>query len=136
MSRFHSTRRWLSRHWDLKLALFGREPDLMGKESGSHDIQIVHLATMQSEIVPGSEGMFSPRWSPDGRWIATLSLDQKSVWICGVAHRNWRRLAANSAADPVWSFDSKAIYIHAFLEDKQPIWGEVFRRVTFMSSRT
>ena len=101
--------------------IFGREPDLMGKESGSHDLQIIHLATMQTEAIPGSEGMFSPRWSPDGRWIVALALNQKSLWIYDVAQKHWRELAETSAADPVWSSDSKAVYVHAFLEDKQPI---------------
>ena len=101
--------------------VFGREPDLMGKESGSHNIQIIHLATMQTETVQGSEGMFSPRWSPDGRWIVTLSLNQKSIWIYDVAQKHWKELAETSAADPVWSSDSQAVYVHAFLQDKQPI---------------
>ncbi|SNT42765.1 WD40-like Beta Propeller Repeat [Granulicella rosea] len=101
--------------------VFGREPDLMGKESGSHAIQIVHLANMQTEMLPDSEGMFSPRWSPDGRWIVALSLNQQSVMIYDVAARRWKELARTSAADPIWSADSKAVYIHAFLAEKQPI---------------
>jgi len=106
---------------DGKRIVFGREPDLMGKENGSHTIQIVELATGATEEVPGSEGLFSPRWSPDGRWIAALSLDQKSVMLYDVAQRQWKQLAFTSAADPTWSADSKSVYVHAFLEEKQPI---------------
>ena len=106
---------------DGKSLVFGREPDSMGKESGSHAIQILHLDTMKTEIVPGSEGMFSPRWSPDGRWIAALTLDQKSLMIYEVSQKQWKELARTSAADPIWSSDSKSIYLHAFLEDNQPI---------------
>lgn len=101
--------------------VFGREPDLMGKESGSHAIQIVHLASMQTETLPDSEGLFSPRWSPDGRWIVALSLNQQSVMIYNVNGRSWKELARTSAADPIWSQDSKSIYIHAFLADRQPL---------------
>lgn len=101
--------------------VFGREPDLMGKENGSHSIQIVDLATRKTEVVPSSEGLFSPRWSPDGRWIAALSLDQKTVMLYDVAQRHWRELASTSAADPIWSPDSRSIYVHAFLDEKQPI---------------
>jgi Tol biopolymer transport system component len=36
------------------------------------DIRIVDLNSHKTEIVPGSEGLFSPRWSPDGRYIAAL----------------------------------------------------------------
>lgn len=101
--------------------VFGREPDPMGKEGGSHTIEIVHLATRTTESVPSSEGMFSPRWSPDGKWIAALSLNQKSVWIYDVAKQRWKELAQTSAADPIWTSDSKALYVHAFLAEKQPL---------------
>jgi Tol biopolymer transport system component/DNA-binding winged helix-turn-helix (wHTH) protein len=101
--------------------VFGREPDLMGKESGSHTLQIINLFTHRIEEIPNSEGLFSPRWSPDGRWILALSLNQKSVMLYDVALHHWQRLASTSAADPVWSADSKAVYIHAFLADREPI---------------
>ena len=106
---------------DGRSLVFGREPDLMGKESGSHMIQVLDLATMQTSTVPGSEGLFSPRWSPDGRWIAALSLDQQTVMVYDVSLQQWKQLARTSAADPIWSADSQAVYIHAFQDDKQPI---------------
>ena len=101
--------------------VFGREPDLMGKESGSHAIGIVDLKNSKVAMVPGSEGLFSPRWSPDGRWIAALSLDQKTLMIFDVAQQRWKIMAQTSAADPCWSADSKSIYVHAFLQEHQPI---------------
>jgi Tol biopolymer transport system component len=39
-----------------------------------------------------------------------------------VAARTWRLLAETSVADPVWSADSKAIYIHSFMSPTQPIY--------------
>jgi Tol biopolymer transport system component/DNA-binding winged helix-turn-helix (wHTH) protein len=101
--------------------VFGREPDLMGKENGSRTLQIIDLSTHRVEQIPNSENLFSPRWSPDGRWIVALSLDQKSVMLWDVERRHWQRLASTSAADPVWSADSKSIYVHAFLANREPI---------------
>jgi Tol biopolymer transport system component/DNA-binding winged helix-turn-helix (wHTH) protein len=101
---------------------FGRVPDLMGKESGSRAIQILDLHTHAITPVPGSEGLFSPRWSPDGRYIAAISLDQRRLMLFDVVARTWRLLAETSVADPVWSSDSKAIYIHAFMSPTQPIY--------------
>ncbi len=106
---------------DGKSLVFGREPDLMGKESGSHAIEILNLATTTTSTVPGSEGLFSPRWSPDGHWIAALTLNQKTVMIYDVSKQRWKELAKTSAADPIWSADSKSVYVQAFLDDKQPI---------------
>ncbi len=101
--------------------VFGRVTDLMGMESGPRNLQILDLATHQATVIPGSDGLFSPRWSPDGRFIAALSLDQRRLMIYNVATHAWSTLATTSVADPVWSADSKAIYFHAFMADTQPI---------------
>jgi Tol biopolymer transport system component/DNA-binding winged helix-turn-helix (wHTH) protein len=100
---------------------FGREPDAMGKESGPRQIYVLELATRSVRALPGSDDLFSPRWSPDGRWIVALGLDQKKVMLYDMTARSWRQLAATSAADPSWSHDSKSLFVHAFLADKQPI---------------
>jgi Tol biopolymer transport system component/DNA-binding winged helix-turn-helix (wHTH) protein len=102
--------------------VFGRVPDLMGKESGLRAIQILDLRTHVLTVLPNSEGLFSPRWSPDGRYIAAVSLDERKLLLFDVARRTWSLLADSSVADPVWTSDSKAIYIHAFMEPSQPIY--------------
>jgi len=38
-----------------------------------------------------------------------------------VANQRWSELASTSASDPTWSNDSKAIFVHAFLDENQPI---------------
>ncbi len=106
---------------DGRYLVFGGEPDLMGKESGSHEIQLLDLANHNITAIPHSDGLFSPRWSPDGRWIVALSLDQNRVMLFDIAAHAWTLLATTSAADPVWSRDSKSIFVHAFLADQQPI---------------
>lgn len=106
---------------DGKNLVFGREPELMGKESGPHDLQFLDIATRNLQKVPGSEGLFSPRWSPDGRWIVALTLDQKSIHIYDVRLQQWHTLAPLNASDPVWSSDSHAVYVHAFRSDHDPI---------------
>jgi Tol biopolymer transport system component/DNA-binding winged helix-turn-helix (wHTH) protein len=102
--------------------VFGRVPDLMGKESNPRNIQILHLNTHKINVLPGSDGLFSPRWSPDGRYIAALSLDQRCLLLYDTTNQTWKTLADTSVADPVWSSDSKAIYLHAFMADTQPIY--------------
>ncbi len=106
---------------DGRSVVFGREPDLMGKETGPHDLQLIDIASHKVQKVPNSDDLFSPRWSPDGRWIVALTLDQRSLRIYDVALQQWRTLASIDASDPVWSSDSRAIYIHAFRSDRDPI---------------
>jgi Tol biopolymer transport system component len=79
------------------------------------------MDSKQIDEVPGSNGLFSPRWSPDGHWIAALTLDQRQVRLFNVASRTWTTLPVPSGADPVWSSDSRFLYIHASLDPAQPI---------------
>jgi Tol biopolymer transport system component len=101
--------------------VFGREPDSMGKENGPRAIELFNLQSRVRTTVPHSEGLFSPRWSPDGKWIAALTLAQNKVMLFDVTNQRWTELASISASDPNWSSDSKAIFVHAFLAENQPI---------------
>ena len=101
--------------------VYGREPDLMGKESGPRNLQVVTLKTRHTEAVPDSEGFFSPRWSPDGRWILALSLDQERLVLFDTRLKRWSQLLAGGVADPVWSADSSSITIHAFSAEREPM---------------
>jgi dipeptidyl aminopeptidase/acylaminoacyl peptidase len=101
--------------------VFGRVNDAMGKENAARTLHILHLATNQIEPVPNSDGLFSPRWSPDGHYIAALTLDQRQVRLYNVAQHTWTTLPVSSGADPIWSSDSRYLFIHASLDPAQPI---------------
>jgi WD40 repeat protein len=93
----------------------------MGKESETRKLQILHLNTGKIEQVPGSDGFFSPRWSPDGRYIAALSLDQRQVRLYNLSSQTWSTLRVTSGADPIWSTDSRWLFVHGALDAAQPI---------------
>jgi len=101
--------------------VFGRLNDAMGKESAERGLSILHIASGKIDPVPQSDGLFSPRWSPDGKYIAALTLDQRKVQLLDVATQSWRTLSVSSGADPVWSADSRFLYLHASLDPEQPI---------------
>lgn len=107
---------------DQKTLVFGRLPDLMAEASEPKAIYLVDPVTRRMTELPGSEGLFSPRWSADGKYIAALSIDQKRLMLYDVAAKTWRVLVRQSIADPVWSHDGTAIYFHDFAQDDQPIY--------------
>ena len=107
---------------DGKTVAFGRLPQLMSDEPGPDAIYLLDLATKKVSELPGSEGLFSPRWSPDGRYIAAITHDQTKLMLYDTTTKQWRVLAQGYLADPVWSNDGKAIFFHDFVQTEQPIY--------------
>jgi Tol biopolymer transport system component len=73
-------------------------------------IQLMDLKTRQISTLPGSEGLYSPRWSPDGRYIAALQVGPETLQLYDVRTRKWTTLADIAVGFPIWSRDSKYIY--------------------------
>ena len=53
---------------DGKYLVFGAVPELMCQSSASSSLQMMDLTTCRVSTIPQSEGMYSPKWSPDGRY--------------------------------------------------------------------
>jgi len=87
-------------------------------------IQIMDLRSRQVSTLPGSEGLYASRWSPDGRYIAALQEDSLTLWIFHVGSRKWSEMGKIAAAYPNWSRDSRYIY---FRSRERPPWLCRFR---------
>jgi dipeptidyl aminopeptidase/acylaminoacyl peptidase len=76
-------------------------------------IGIVDLESGVVSSVPGSEGLFSPRWSPDGGSIAALSLDFRRLLLYELATRRWRELmtGTDQLGYPNWTRDGTQIQL-------------------------
>jgi Tol biopolymer transport system component/DNA-binding winged helix-turn-helix (wHTH) protein len=107
---------------DGKQIVFGRVPALMGETAESKAIYLLDIASGKMTLLPGSQGFFSPRWSPDGRYIAALSLDMMRLMLYDTSNHTWRLLAQQSAADPVWSRDSRSLFFHTYVQKSQTIY--------------
>jgi Tol biopolymer transport system component len=106
---------------DGKYLVFGSVPTLMTEEKIPHPLEIMELATHRLSEVIHSQGLYSPRWSPDGRYIAAITLDQSKLMLYDTEKLTWQTLAVISGANPAWSKDSKALYIHAYRTPNRPI---------------
>jgi Tol biopolymer transport system component len=88
------------------------------------NIRIVNLKTHKTVTVPGSDGLFSPRWSPDGRSIAALSPDFTAVMLFDFESQkwsNWLTEPAGAVSYPVWAADSKYLYYDDLVTDEESI---------------
>ncbi len=101
--------------------VFGRPPTRMDSTQPKA-IYILNLATHQTTKIPGSEGLFSPRLSPDGRYIAAMPLDQKALMLYDRTAGRWTTLTQQGVGDPTWSHDGRELYFQDFLAPGKPIY--------------
>jgi Tol biopolymer transport system component len=70
-------------------------------------IRILDLKTHQVDTLPGSQGLFSPRWSPDGRYIPALSVDSTRLLLFDFQTRKWIDLAEGRVGWQEFSHDGR-----------------------------
>ena len=96
---------------DGKRLAFGEVAALFGRGTGKEMVHICDLDNRRVSVLPGSEGLWTSRWSPDGRFISAVTADQRQrLMLFDIAKRRWRDLGAEHVANPTWSHDSKYIY--------------------------
>jgi DNA-binding winged helix-turn-helix (wHTH) protein/WD40 repeat protein len=79
--------------------------------TSERELRILDLPSQRIDAVPGSTGVFSPRWSPDGRYIAALTRDASKLEIFDLKMQRWMMLVADGGERfPSFSRDSRFIY--------------------------
>jgi DNA-binding winged helix-turn-helix (wHTH) protein/Tol biopolymer transport system component len=76
------------------------------------EVRILDLATRKTITLPHRpEGFWSPRWSPDGRYIAGLTFKRDNLSIFDLKTQRWKDLLQKGLNGfPNWSKDSRFIY--------------------------
>ncbi|MEW5977847.1 MAG: winged helix-turn-helix domain-containing protein [Acidobacteriota bacterium] len=89
--------------------VFGRLPAV---EPAPQDISLhwLDLETGVVATVPGSKGLFSPRWSPDGRHLCALTHDATKLKLYDLRTGAWTDLVNGKVGCPAWSRDGRVIY--------------------------
>jgi Tol biopolymer transport system component len=93
--------------------IFGRAPSLPNAQAPNPlSIKIYNLKTGALTTLPGSEGLFSPRWSPDGRYLAALDPRDNRLMLYDFQSQKWTVWLSEpgSPSYPVWSRDSQELY--------------------------
>jgi len=81
-----------------------------GVFSAAAGIRIFDLKTRQVSKLPDSDKLFSPRWSPDGRYLIGLPVDSLGLRLFDFQTQKWAVLSSTAASYPVWSQDGKYVY--------------------------
>jgi Tol biopolymer transport system component/DNA-binding winged helix-turn-helix (wHTH) protein len=72
-------------------------------------LRVLDLASHKITSLPGSEEMWSPRWSPNGRFIAGCSVT-RGIAAFDFETQRWSKLQDGECDFPTWSRDSRFIY--------------------------
>ncbi len=94
--------------------IFSTKPWLEGMTSAKTAIYSVDLKTHQVSTLPGSEGLWSPSWSADGRYIAAMPLGKDRLVLFDLTTRKWTELARGSPGFLNWSRDRRYLYFDTF----------------------
>ena len=95
-------------------------------------IELFDIDTHETRKLPGSDGIFAPRWSPDGRHIVALSPDNQKLLLYDVRSKQWRQVPCNlhDFGYLAWSRNSSYVYF-----DDTSSSGNGFYRVRISDAR-
>jgi Tol biopolymer transport system component/DNA-binding winged helix-turn-helix (wHTH) protein len=99
---------------DGRSLLFGGIPDVWAESSQPKHVSILNLETGQTANLPGSDGLFSPRWSPDGHYIVAMTRDFGKLMLFDLATKTWTELARGVFDFPEWHPDSQHVYVNEY----------------------
>ena len=95
---------------DGKSLAFGGQAVFEKDAAAVNAVRVLDLETRRVSDLPGSQGLWSPRWSPDGHHIAAMSNDGNTLLIFDSATRKWNELAQMSLGYPQWSHNGDAVF--------------------------
>jgi eukaryotic-like serine/threonine-protein kinase len=91
--------------------VFGESPISQLGGSRTNGLHIIDLKTHVVSIIPGTEGLWSPRSSPDGRYLAGLHADNQRLMLFDwKTHQTTELAKADFISWPEWSRDSQNIH--------------------------
>ncbi len=112
--------------------IFSRSP--IWGSTNPKDFVLVRLDLKSGKLseLPGSDGLFGPRWSPDGRYLSGLNSNQDKLMLMQVDTGQWSELATGQDIEyPNWSHDSQNLFFESTINE-----GRALFRVSVSTRRT
>jgi Tol biopolymer transport system component len=77
-------------------------------------IELLDLKTGKATEIPGSQDLWQPAWSPDGRYIVAQSKDYRRLMVFDSTIGKWTEMAQGILSGSQFSHDSKYVYFEDF----------------------
>ena len=78
---------------DGRALAFGGVTWLNGFAKKSTSVSTIDLRTRKVTQLPGSEGLWAPKWSPNGKYIAAKTTDSQNIMLFDFKSQQWSQLA-------------------------------------------
>jgi serine/threonine protein kinase/Tol biopolymer transport system component len=106
---------------------------IVGQDPGGGEcvIRAVDLASHRVSVVPGSQGLFSPRWSPDGRYLAAMNMQSTKLLLYDFKTQKWSDWTSELIGFPTWSHEGTFLYYDSPFTDHP-----TFRRIKVGATRS
>jgi len=87
----------------------GLPANLSGDRSATA-VHVIELSTHKISALPGSEGLYCPRWSPDAREVSATAADGRKIMVFNFTTGKWAELAQVQTGCTAWSRDGKYLF--------------------------
>lgn len=105
--------------------IYAGAPWMNGFAPSSTAVHYLDLLTRQVTTLPDSMGLWSPRWSPDGKHLVAETTDSQGLRVFDFRSRQWTplvKLTGKTLGYTAWSHDSKYVYFNAFDEESSRVY--------------
>jgi WD40 repeat protein len=99
---------------------FATGPEGLGNPKST--VNVLDLASNKVTPLPGSLGLTSPRWSPDGRRIVAISSDLLTMEFFDIKTQQWSIVYKGGSVFPTWSSDNRYIFFLPFSDSPVAIF--------------
>jgi len=102
---------------DGNLLVFGSHA-LFEVSTSALAIRLLDLRSLRVSTLPGSEGLYAPRWSPHGAYLVAQKPGPENLWLFDFKDQKWEELTKVAAGYFGWSRGSDFIYFDNFISHK------------------
>jgi serine/threonine protein kinase len=99
---------------DGRSIVFGGFPEVLSGDPKSTALSLLDLATGQVARMDGAEGLYCPRWSPDGRYLSASTTNARKLMLWDSTTKAWTGITDLSGGCAMWSRDGRYLYFQTY----------------------